>query len=301
MNQAQPTFSGQNSPTITYGTPTTTISGTLDANASGQLVTSGEAIAVTIDGNTQDAFLTGTDQYSVAFNTATIPASATPYTITLNYAGDTDFLSASDTSSSLTVNQAQPTFSGQNSPTITYGTPTTTISGTLDANASGQLVTSGEAIAVTIDGNTQDAFLTGTDQYSVAFNTATIPASATPYTITLSYAGDTDFLSASDTSSSLTVNQAQPTFSGQNSPTITYGTPTTTISGTLDANASGQLVTSGEAIAVTIDGNTQDAFLTGTDQYSVAFNTATIPASATPYTITLNYAGDTDFFERQRH
>ena len=117
------------------------------------------------------------------------------------------------------------------------------------------------------------------------------------------YSGDGNNNPTSSTAGAepVTVNQAQPTFSGENSPIITYGQPTTTISGTLDANADGQLVTAGEAIAVTIDGNTQDAFLTGTDQYSVAFNTATIPASATPYTITLNYAGDTDFFERQRH
>ena len=294
MNQAQPTFSGQNSPTITYGQPTTTISGTLDANADGQLVPAGEEIAITIDGNTQDAFLTGTDGYSVAFNTATIPASATPYTITLNYAGDTDFKSApTDTSSSLTVNQAQPTFSNLNSPTITYGQPTTTISGTLDANASGQLVPKWEEVAITIDGVTEYAAIDAADNFSLAYNTSIIPALATPYTVGFSYGGDTDFKSAS-TSSTLTVNKATPYFSVSNY-TIAAGTASTTVSGTLEANASGQLVPSGETIAVTLDGVTQYPTLNSSDQFSTAFKTSSLTHAGSSYTIGYSYAGDSNF------
>jgi hypothetical protein len=201
-------FANLSSSTITYGTATTTISGTLVSNSS-QNVPSGEPIAITIDGNTEDATLNASDQFSVAFNTSSIPASATPYTITIGYGGDANFSSVTDTSSTLTVNKAQPSFSGLNSHTILVGQATTAISGTLASNST-QLVPKGEPIDVTINGVEQSITLANSDTFSVAFKTSTIPLSATPYTITLSYGGDTNFSPVTDTSTTLTVTTEKP-------------------------------------------------------------------------------------------
>ena len=44
--------------------------------------------------------------FTATIDTATLPASATPYTIAYGYAGDANFQSASDSTTTLTVNAA---------------------------------------------------------------------------------------------------------------------------------------------------------------------------------------------------
>ena len=66
-----------------------------------------------------------------------------PYTITYNYAGDTNFNSASDTSTTLTVNKVTPTVNWSNPTAITYGTPlsSTQLNATFTASFNGGTVT----------------------------------------------------------------------------------------------------------------------------------------------------------------
>jgi hypothetical protein len=293
VNQANPSFASLSSPTITYGTTSTTISGTLDANAGSQLVPVGETVQVTLDGVAQNATLDSNDNFSTAFNTGSLPSSSTPYTITLSYGGDANFNSASG-SSTLAVNQAIPYFAGLSSPTITYGATSTTISGMLNANAGSQPVPAAETVQVTLNGVTQNVTLDSNDNFSATFDTASLAPSASPYTISFSYGGDANFSNAADTSA-LTVNQAVPTFGSLSSPTITYGTTSTTISGALDANAGSQLVPAGETIQITIDGLTQNATLDNNDDFSAAFDAATLGANGSPYTISFSYGGDANF------
>ncbi len=79
---------------------------------------------------------------------------------------------------------AVPAFSGLSGPTITYGTATTTLSGTIS------LVPDGETVAITLDGVTQTATVTG-GAFSSTFNTSALGVAGSPYTITYAYAGDT--------------------------------------------------------------------------------------------------------------
>ena len=85
---------------------------------------------------------------------------------------------------------------------------------------------------ITINGSTQPASISA-GSFSVSFPTGTIPQSATPYTITYAYQGDSNYNTLSDTSKTLTVNKATPAFSNLTSATIAYGTANTSLRVTL--------------------------------------------------------------------
>ena len=69
-----------------------------------------------------------------------------------------------------------------------------------------QFAPSGEKVSITINGVTQQATVGSNGVFSLQFPTAGIPASATPYPITYSYAGDSLLSTAKDSSTTLTVN-----------------------------------------------------------------------------------------------
>ncbi len=293
VEQAAPTFNDLSSPTITYGSKSATISGTLDANAGGQNVPAGEMVQVTFDGVTQDAPLDINDNFSTTFNTAGVAASDTPYPIDISYNGDVDFVgtNASDT---LTVDAAQPSFGSVSSPTITYGKASTIISGTLEPDAGSQLIPAGETVQITLNGVTQNAALGLNDSFSSSFYTGTLGANGSPYTIDFSYNGDADFAGASDTSM-LKVNPSTPEFISLSGPTIIQGSPSTTISGSLLSLTGSQLVPGGETVQVTLGGVTQNATLASNDTFSTTFDTSALVVSSTPYPIDFSYGGDGNF------
>ena len=202
-----------------------------------------------------------------------------PYTITYAYAGDANLAAVTDTTQTVTVTQATPAFSGLTSATISYGTATTTLSGTIS------LVPDGESVSITLDGVTQTATVAG-GAFSSSFNTSTLGVAGSPYTITYAYAGDANLTGVTDTTHTVTVTQqTKPAFSKLSHPTIVYGTPTTTLSGKIS------LVPDGETVAITLDGVTQSATV-ASGAFSSTFNTSTLDVAGSPYTITYAYAGD---------
>jgi dUTPase len=94
-----------------------------------------------------------------------------------------------------------PDFADLSAPTIPAGSDTTTISGTLNAKAGDQLIPAGESVLVTLNGISQFAILDSDDTFSTTFQTNTLAASNSPYSIELSYQGDADFNVASSSSS----------------------------------------------------------------------------------------------------
>jgi len=90
------------------------------------------------------------------------------------------------------------------SQSIFAGASNITLSGTIGNGTS--FPTAGEMVSITINGATQSAAIGANGAFTASFPTATIPASASPYTITYSYAGDAIFSTATDTSTTLTVN-----------------------------------------------------------------------------------------------
>ena len=94
------------------------------------------------------------------------------------------------------------------SQSITYGTASISLSGTIASGTNYPPTT--ESVSITIDGAVQMAPIGSSGTFSAVFPTATIPGGAS-YPITYSYAGDSNFASASDSSTSLTVNPANQT------------------------------------------------------------------------------------------
>jgi hypothetical protein len=122
----------------------------------------------------------------------------------------------------LTVTAAStttPTFTNLTaSPTITYGTASVTLSGHLDSNAASAPVPAGETVDVTLDGITQAATLDSNDDFTTTFATGALPVSGSPYPISYSYGGDSQFNSTADNSTVLTVAKATPTFTDLTGP-----------------------------------------------------------------------------------
>ena len=103
--------------------------------------------------------------------------------------------------------KATPVFSGlTGSKSITYGTASVTLGGTLSATGP-VYPPNGETVTVTINGNAQATTINdSTGDFSLRYNLSGLVYSPTAYTISYSYAGDSTFNSASDTSKTLTVN-----------------------------------------------------------------------------------------------
>jgi len=82
------------SSSIPQGAASVAFSGTI---AAGTLIPpSTESVAITLNGVTQDAAINANGNFSTTFNTSTLPASNTPYQVTYTYAGDANFNSTAD-------------------------------------------------------------------------------------------------------------------------------------------------------------------------------------------------------------
>jgi hypothetical protein len=289
VEKLTPTFSGLSSPTITYGTTPTTLSGTLSA---GSQIPTG-SVSITLNSVTHTAAINPADgSFSSSFTTDTLGVSDSPYSITYSYAGDVNFKGASDTSKTLTVQKAPPAFSNLGGPTIPFGATPTSLSGTIKA---GSLVPTGN-VSITLNGVTQLAAMNAaTGYFSSSFATGALTVTpGSPYTITYSYAGDNNFNGAGpDTSKSVTVQKATPAFSNLSGPTIPFGATPTSLSGTIKA---GSLVPTGN-VSITLNGVTQLAAINAADgTFTFSFATGALTVTpGSPYTITYSYAGDNNF------
>src|SRR5208337_3626336 len=115
-----PTFSGLTaSQTIAYGAATIDVAGTLSSATASPV---GQDVTITIDSVATTAIVGAGGSFTATIDTATVPASATPYVIAYDYAGDANFQSASDSTTTLTVNKATPSITWNDPAGITYGT-----------------------------------------------------------------------------------------------------------------------------------------------------------------------------------
>ena len=182
-------------PTITYGSAayvTVTVSstgGTPTGNVS-LSVAGGSPITQALSGGASTFTLTGLNAGTFSLSSSYLPQNG---------------FGGSYATSELLVNKAVPTFSGLSSPTITGGSSPTTFSGTLNANANGQLVPSTESVTISFTVS-QSAALNGSDQFSTNISTVAVDPDTT-YTVTYSYAGDSNFFPATGTGT-LTVTPA---------------------------------------------------------------------------------------------
>ncbi len=210
-NLTELSFSGAGlaNQTITFGTSSVTISGTL---ASGAIAPFGAEVLVTlVDGPTQSATIGTGGAFTATFNnTASLGVAGSPYTFNLTYAGNSTFAAAS-TTVKLTVTPATSTVSWQNPAAIAYGTALSSTQ--LDASAN----------------------VDGTFRYTPASGIVLGAGAGQTISVTFTPNDSADYTTASATAT-IIVEKATPTINWINPANITYGTSLSSTQ--LDATAS---------------------------------------------------------------
>jgi hypothetical protein len=181
---------------------------------------------------------------------------------------------------SVTVNKSTPTFSNLRAPSINYGATPTSLGGTIK---SGTLVPSGN-VSITLNGVIQAAVIDGTGNFTSSFATGSLAASGSPYTISYTYAGDTNFNGTSDTTKALTINKTPAT--------VTLGNLSQTYDGTAKS-ASASTNPTGLSVSTTYNGSPTIPIAVG--NYSVAATITNTNYSGSS-TGTLNIAKATPVF-----
>jgi YVTN family beta-propeller protein len=184
--------------------------------------------------------------FSVGVTNPTAAAGSYTNTATIT-AGNEQVLSIS----SATVLANATSFSALTpSQSIVFGTAVVTLSGVIAAPGPLYPPTS-ETVSVTINGVAKTAPIGASGAFSLAYPAATIPASAKPYTIAYSYAGDSTFAPATNSATTLTVTPASQTITFTGGPAAaaygsTFGVSATASSGlTVTITASGACTISG--------------------------------------------------------
>ena len=179
------------------------------------------------------------------------------------------------------VQQAAPTFSGLTaSQIITYGAATIDVAGTLSSPTA---IPAGQDVTVTINSAATTAMVGAGGSFTATIDTATLPASATPYAIAYGYAGDGNFQSASDSTTTVTVTDL-----GFEQPAVGTGAfeynptgSTWTFSGSAGISGNDSVFTSGNPPAPQ---GAQVAFLQGYGSF-----TQSVPASTDTGTYVLTF------------
>src|SRR5207248_271995 len=133
------------------------------------------------------------------------------HSIAATYSGDIDFQSSTSPAVQQVVNavKTSPTFSNLTpSQTIPYGTANVDLSGVISAPGPA-FPPANENVMVTVGGVQRQVNIGAKGAFSFNnFPTSTLAAGT--YTITYSYAGDANFNSTGDSSTTLTVNKITP-------------------------------------------------------------------------------------------
>jgi parallel beta-helix repeat protein len=254
-------FSGVTDQSITYGTPSVTITGTL---ADGSRVPQGETVAVMLNGIQRSAAINSNGGFSTTFNTSSLAASGLPHTVSYAYTSDGNFASANDLST-LTVTQATPTMTWQNPAPIVYGTALG--ANQLDATAS----------------------VPGTFTYTPSAGTVLTAGSGQTLSVSFTPTDTTDDTTATATAT-INVEKATPSITWANPADIIYGTAMSSTQ--LDATASWAVNGSNQTVAGTFEYNpvAGEVLSVGNNQtLTVSFTPSdTTDYNATSATATLN-------------
>jgi uncharacterized protein (DUF2141 family) len=263
-------FSGLTSQTIAYGASSVTLAGTVSTN--GAYPPSGTVVTVIINGSAQTTTVSdSTGDFTINYNTTGLPASATPYSVTYSSAANGGFPAATNASTTLTVNPLPVVLTG----TRFYDGTTNAAAAILSVS---NLVGSD---SVTLSGSVGLAGANAGTQAITSFSGLTLDGAAAA-NYTLAEAGGTVTITAYPT----------PIFSGLTSPTITYGTSSVTLTGTVSAN--GAYPPSGTVITVTINFSPKTTTIDdSTGDFTISYNTVGLPAF--PFTVTYSSAAGGGF------
>jgi hypothetical protein len=186
-------------------------------------------------------------------------------TANASFAGDANH-AGSNASATFTISKATPTITWSNPADIVYGTALSSTQLNATANVAGNFSYTPASGAVLNAGAGQPLL-----------------ASFTP--------SDTANYNATSKNVQINVLKATPSFSNLSSPTITYGTATTSLSGNINF---GSFVPTG-SVAITLNSLTQNAAIGAGGNFSSSFATGSLTPVNPPYTISYSYAGDGNF------
>ena len=120
-NVVTPQFSNLGNQTITYGTANVVLTGTVGTSTNSLL--NGTSVSASVDGITQSGRVyDSSGDFSISYDAVGIPASATPYPVTYTSGAAIGFNSATNTSTTMTVNPLPVVLGGF----MTYGATSTT-------------------------------------------------------------------------------------------------------------------------------------------------------------------------------
>ena len=240
----------------------------------------------------------------VAFAVASGPATVSGTTLAISGAGlvtivasqdgDGSYRSAPTVAQTFEVHRATPVIAlvGDASKKVIYGTSSIVLAGTV---SSGTLYPpSGETVEITVNGAATTAAIGEGGAFTASVDTHALPVAPSPYVVAYSYAGDANFGSASDGSTSLTITPARLTITA-NDGTRTYGAPnpsfTARYSGFMNTDAPASL--SG---TLTFSTPATDASPVGSypitpagvssPNYTIVFGPGTLAVTAAPLTVT---------------
>jgi hypothetical protein len=217
-NYANGAFSGQLY--IAYATPTVTVTGgTFAYNGNGETAT---ASVVGIDGVTPVAGTT-TLTYNGNSGSDSLPTLPGTYSVLATFTSADPNYSNASAGGTLVITNATPAFSSLGSPTVNFGATSVTISGHI---AAGTAAPSGDDVAVTLNGVTQAASVSGGGSFNTTFNIQGM--STGTYAISYAYLGDaTRFNAAAGGSGTLTIRSVPSIVTAPASQTVTAGSSVT--------------------------------------------------------------------------
>ncbi len=275
-------FSSLTSPTITYGTSSVTLGGTISGSGG---VPSGESVAVTLDGQRLSATIGSTGNFSTTFDVATLPVAGSPYTVSFSYTSDGIYSGATGTST-LTVDRAAAGVSVFDASGAYDGrgySATTTVTG-----VNGVSGASLEGIDPTL------SYYSGT--YTLPAQVAGLtPLSAAPvgvgaYTVVASFPGSADYNAATGLAD----------FSiGQATPIVSVSDPGGTFGGTIagpSADVLGVVGLAGTSLeGVGLEFSYYAGTYTSAAQLSGVAPLSGAPSAAGDYTVLASFPGSTDY------
>ncbi len=260
-----------------------TFTATVAASAPGSGIPTGTVTFM--DGST--TLGTGTLNGSGQITLGTSALSVGSHSITIVYAGDTDFTTSTSSALTQTVNQSATSSSVSSSANPSVFGQNVTLTATVVATAPGAGIPTGDVTFM--DGST--TLGTGTLDGSGQATLSTSALSIGSHSITVVYAGDTNFTTSTSSALTQTVNQAATASSVSSSVNPSVFGQSVTFTATVTANAPGSGIPTG---TVTFkDGSTTlgSGTLDGSGQ--TTFTTSALLAGS--HSITVVYGGDTDF------
>jgi hypothetical protein len=194
--------------------------------------------------------------------------------------------------------KATPAFSNlTSSPQTTYGSPGLILAGML--SAPGPIYpANGETIGVTINGNTQTTTVNDAiGDFSIIYNPSGLSVAGSPYSITYGYAGNGTMNSATDASTTLTVNSLPVILTGTRPYDGTTAADATILSVTNKVGSDVVTVASGSAAVASSNAGAQSISSVGTltlggaaaGNYTLSNATGIVTITVPPFSIVSQY------------